>query len=86
MSDTHISIEMPAYHAAVECSVDECSFGVKRVTVWPGIPDDADLDDIDLPDCPECGDGEVSQNGFGPFGPRYECDNGDCNWMFDKAL
>jgi len=57
MSDTHISIEMPAYHAAVECSVDECSFGVKRVTVWPGIPDDADLDDIDLPDCPEFGEG-----------------------------
>ena len=36
--------------------------------------------------CPDCGSGEVSQDGFGPFGPRYRCDNGSCNWMFDKVL
>lgn len=36
--------------------------------------------------CPDCGNGEVSRDGFGPFGPRFRCDNGSCNWMFDKVL
>jgi hypothetical protein len=57
MSDRHITIEMPATRAHVRCDADGCELGVRRVTIYPQLPDDADPDDIDLPDCAECGGG-----------------------------
>lgn len=36
--------------------------------------------------CPDCGIGKVSQQGWGPYGPRYRCDHDECSWVFDKHL